>query len=299
MVKCDVIPAVATLTATDNCDNDVTIGFNENITTGSCTDTYTITRIWTATDDCGNVETQSKIITIQDNTNPVLAGIPADVMVECDAIPTAVTPMVMDNCDMDVTISLSESSQTGACSGAFLLTHTWTATDNCGKANVQMQTITVEDTTNLVLSGVPTDVMVECNVVPTPATPMASDNCDNDVAISYNEVRTDSSCDDNYTLTCTWTAMDDCGNTDVQMQTITIEDTTNPVLTGLPVDVMVECDNILSPVDLTAMDNCDPNLAYRFQNQQHPVFVQTNTQSPIPGRRWIIVETPIYKLKQS
>ena len=40
-----------------------------------------------------------------------------------------------------------------------------------------------------------------------------------------------------YTVTRTWTADDDCGNTNIEIQVITVVDT--PQLFGVPVDVTV------------------------------------------------------------
>ena len=62
----------------------------------------------------------------------------------------------------------------------------------------------------------PVDVTVECDAVPAPATPSATDNCDADVTVVYNgQVRQDGNCADNSTLTRTWTATDNCGNTEI------------------------------------------------------------------------------------
>ena len=97
--------------------------------------------------------------------------------------------------------------------------------------------ITVQDTTDPVLAGVPADVTVECDNIPDAATPTATDNCDADVDIVYTEVRTDGNCPDNYTLTRTWVATDNCGNSTTGTQVITVQDTTDPVLAGVPVDV--------------------------------------------------------------
>ena len=52
------------MTATDNCDLDVAIGYTETRTDGSCPDNYTLTRVWTATDNCGNVATATQVITV-------------------------------------------------------------------------------------------------------------------------------------------------------------------------------------------------------------------------------------------
>jgi hypothetical protein len=44
----------------------------------------TITRTWTATDSCGNVETCSQIITVKDTTAPTIKNIPGNITVQCD-----------------------------------------------------------------------------------------------------------------------------------------------------------------------------------------------------------------------
>ncbi|WP_449667990.1 HYR-like domain-containing protein, partial [Winogradskyella vincentii] len=96
------------------------------------------------------------------------------------------------------------------------------------------------DTTDPVLAGIPSDTTVECDSIPAAASPTASDNCDANVDIAFNETTTPGSCPDSYTITRTWTATDDCGNTDVQSQTITVEDTTAPGFNeSLPADTTV------------------------------------------------------------
>ena len=75
----------------------------------------------------------------------------------------------------------------------------------------------------------PANVTVECDAVPSPATPSATDNCDLTPAISFAEVRTDGVCLDTYTLTRTWTATDNCGNSQRANQTLSVRDTTPPV----------------------------------------------------------------------
>ncbi|MEL6923446.1 MAG: discoidin domain-containing protein, partial [Bacteroidota bacterium] len=57
---------------------------------GSSTDDcYEITRTWEATDHCGQVSTSTQTITVEDNSVPVLADVPADVTVTTVNIPAA------------------------------------------------------------------------------------------------------------------------------------------------------------------------------------------------------------------
>ena len=94
-------------------------------------------------------------------------------------------------------------------------------------------------------------MMVDCNNIPTPPTVTATDNCDDNVEVSFAEVMGSGNCE--YEIKRTWTATDDCGNTTNHVQTITVKDTEGPVIT--PTDpvlatlsngqtLMVECDDI-------------------------------------------------------
>ena len=133
------------------------------------------------------------------------------------------------------------TSGTGCPGNPYVVERTYRATDCAGNFAECVQTITVIDDTPPTLSECPTDVTVECDSVPTAPIVTAADNCDTDVPVVYSEVRTDGACEDNYTLTRTWTAVDDCLNETVCTQIITVQDTTPPVFTYCPPDVSVEC----------------------------------------------------------
>src|SRR5690606_40580113 len=75
----------------------------------------------------------------------------------------------------------------------------------------------------------------------------ATDNCTDPVTnIIHADVRIDGSCPDTYTIERTWTAVDDCGNASDCVQTITVEDTTPPVIT-CPASVTSERDEEMDP----------------------------------------------------
>ncbi|MBL7818002.1 MAG: gliding motility-associated C-terminal domain-containing protein, partial [Saprospiraceae bacterium] len=259
-VECSAVPTAPTVTATDNCDANVNVTINEVRTNGSCPDSYTLTRTWTATDNCGNTATASQQITVEDKTAPVLVGVPANITVECSTVPTAPTVTATDNCDANVNVTLNEVRTNGSCPDSYTLTRTWTATDNCGNTATASQQITVEDKTAPTLVGVPANITVECSAVPTAPSVTATDNCDANVNVTLNEVRTNGSCPDSYTLTRTWTATDNCGNTATASQQITVEDKTAPTLVGVPANITVECSAVPTAPSVTATDNCDANV---------------------------------------
>ena len=79
-------------------------------------------------DDCGNTTSQTQTIDVVDTTPPVLAGVPASITVECDAVPDVSTATVTatDNCS-EPTITYLEVRTDGPCDDTYTLTRTWTS----------------------------------------------------------------------------------------------------------------------------------------------------------------------------
>jgi len=262
-VECDSIPAPVVVTASDGCDPAPVVTFEETSVPGVCVGEEIITRTWTATDDCGNASSASRVITVDDSTAPALNGVPADVTVECDAIPAAATVTASDNCDPSPSVSFEETSTPGTCAQEEVITRTWTATDDCGNSSTASQVITVVDTAAPTLSGVPADATVECDAIPTAATVTAMDNCDPSPSVSFEETSAPGTCTQEEVITRTWTATDTCGNTASQSQVLTVVDTTDPVIT-CPGDQIVSADGSCQAglPDYTGLatvtDNCDP-----------------------------------------
>src|SRR5690606_29038674 len=268
-VECDAIPDAETLTATDNC-GDATVTFAEVSTDGACANSYTLTRTGTAEDLSGNTTIHTQTIAVEDTTAPTFVeALPADITVECDAVPTAETLTATDNCG-DATVTFAEVRTDGTCANSYSLARTWTATDECGLTTSHTQTITVEDTTApTFVEALPADVTVECDAVPTAETLTATDNC-GAATVTFEETTTEGSCVGNYTLERTWTATDDCGNETVHTQTITVEDTTAPEFVGeLPADATYVCAAEVPVMDvLTVTDNCDIGVIVETDEQR-------------------------------
>ncbi len=258
-------PAASNVTASDICDSTPTISFNETTSGGPVC--YTITRTWTATDDDGNTSTATQVITVTDTVAPTLVGVPANTAVACGSVPPPATVTATDNCSTNLQVNFSETQTTGC---SYTITRTWTVTDDCGNTATQTQVISVSDLQPPVFAGVlPQNIVVECAAnVPAPATLTASDVCDANVQVSFNEVQTGTGC--TYTLTRTWTATDDCGNSATHTQVITVDDTQAPIFAGiLPQDLAVDCASIPAPDSLTATDNCDANVEVTYGQVQN------------------------------
>jgi len=132
------------------------------------------------------------------------------------------------------------------------------------------------DITSPVISGLPTNVTVECDSVPVVSTNVtATDNCALSVDPVFTAVTNAGACADSYSIDRIWTSTDDCLNSSVATQTVTVVDTTAPVISSCPTNMTLVGDancQALMP-DLAVLtgysDNCDAS----------PVV----TQAPLAG----------------
>ncbi len=267
-VACDDVPVVPSIAATDNCDDDVEVSLSEIRTDGSCDYNYTLTRTWTANDNCGRSIVHEQVIIVQDILAPELIGIIPDGetgMNLCfDAIPAGpgtgdIKALYADNCG-EVIVTKSGTPTGNDCNWA--VTYEYEISDECGNAAttvfISYSGGDAEDPQWA--QAMPADVTVACDDVPGVPSITATDNCDTDVEISFDEFRTDGSCDYNYTLTRTWLATDNCSRSITHIQMITVEDTEAPTLTCPPnISVSTDLGEDYATVDVgtaTAFDNC-------------------------------------------
>ena len=251
-IECDQPVVYEAATAVDNCSGaEVTV--EEEILPGDCPQNYTIQRTFTATDNCDNASEAVQLITVQDTTAPELS-IPADYTVECSDDIVYDEASATDNCGL---VSLDEVMETmaGDCTGNYTITRAFTATDECGNSTTLTQTITVQDTTAPEFTSVPADYTVECSDEMPMEDAMAMDNCGT-TAITVVAETTAGNCTGNYTITRTFTAVDDCGNSSQAVQIITVQDTTAPTIEG-DIEVVMSCETYdASVAHATASDNC-------------------------------------------
>ncbi|MBK9015412.1 MAG: hypothetical protein IPM82_15875 [Saprospiraceae bacterium] len=275
-VECGQVPPVPNVTATDNCDPAPVLTFAETTAGTGCD--LTITRTWTATDDCGNVSTAVQIVTVTDTEAPVMFATHAffgeiqhgdTLYADCSQIPSldSIGFSAYDLCGA-TTIDFTETVVQGSCSvdGFTELRYCgWTATDACGNVDSLFFTVIISDQLPPTIAGVPADTTVECGQVPPVPNVTATDNCDQAPVLSFVETIVGTDCD--LTITRTWTATDNCGNTATQVQIITVVDSssiqivfTNPVLSGLGDGdtLVIPCSNpaIFDAGDAEAVGGC-------------------------------------------
>ena len=203
---------------------------------------------------------------------------PADVTLECPAstAPAFTGEATATGCGA-IIVSHADAVTAG-CGGTSTIERTWTADDGFSTASC-VQTIVTEDTQPPALAGVPADETVECDAIPAAPAVSASDACDPAPGVSFSEDASGlDDCDGTGTLVRTWTATDACGNNVSASQTITVVDTTPPVIdlggaTTITV-TDVDCDNEEDATlpGATVSDNCDPS-----------VTVETSPVGPYPA----------------
>ena len=251
-------------TATDNCDLNPSISYNDAIVAGNCPGNYLINRTWTAKDIYTNASMCLQVITVRDITAPVITC-PNNITINCqDSQLPANTGSATsnDNCDANPVITYSDVIVTGNCPGNYIINRKWTATDICNNFSTCTQIITVQDISAPVITC-PNAVTINCQDSQLPAntgSATAIDNCDVNPVISYADVIVVGNCLGNYTINRTWTSIDNCNNANTCLQIITVQDITLPTII-CPNDSILDANipDCLAKIDLNvpiAFDNC-------------------------------------------
>lgn len=194
---------------------------------------FRATRIWLATDACGNSTTCTQNVTVIDQQPPLLTCA-SDKTVECGSAWRFDPPVVSDACcgtNVSVSVSSTVTNADPANPCARQMTRTWVAVDCCQNARECSQTVTVINTQPPVLSCAG-DRTVECGSAWDLTPPVASDPCcgTNVSIILVGTVTNGTGCAQ--VLQRTWLARGCCGLTSTCQQTITVVDTTPPVFTA-------------------------------------------------------------------
>ena len=194
----------------------------------------------TATDTRGNSTSQSFIVTVVDTTPPVLT-LPADVSFEADGPSGHVVsfaPSATDKVDGSIEVSCSSSS--GAAFAVGVTTVTCSATDGNGNTAQGQFTVTITDTTAPTLT-LPDDIITEATG-PNGASVSYATTAD-DIVSGAVAVACDPASDTTFALgttTVNCAASDAAGNNATGSFTVTVVDTTPPVIAGTPTDLEVE-----------------------------------------------------------
>lgn len=257
IVSCtDDVPGDPGVTATDNCGESLMVTYIQSAAP-SCAGSGTITNTWTVTDCAGLMSMHTQTVTIVDNIKPTLSELPSDTIVTCSAnVPGDPGVTATDNCGEVLSVTYIQSA-IGTCPGDDTITNTWTVTDCAGNVTTHIQNVIVDDNTKPILNSMPADLTVQCfAAVPGDPGVTATDNCGENLSVTFAQ-STAGACPGDDTITNTWTVTDCAGNVTTHIQTITIDDTTAPILSAMPMNTIVECfSEVPGAQGITATDNC-------------------------------------------
>ncbi len=131
--------------AIDGCKDWLAVTVDDEVVKGLCEGTYTINRIWSATDDCGNTGTAVQVISVVDDIAPVFnCTVDKLIKASCEAIPAPELCTANDNCGPDVD-AVATDVLTQDQDGLWYIERTYTAADDCGNAATMVQTIWLKD----------------------------------------------------------------------------------------------------------------------------------------------------------
>ena len=241
-VSCDAIPGALTLAATDLCDSEVSISVNDVTTPGACTGNYTITRTYTAVDDCGNETPHIQTITVQDTTAPEATA--QDITVQLDASGNvSITGAQLDNGSTDNcgTLTFSVDINSFDCTNIGANTVVFTAQDDCGLSSTASATVTVEDNVNPVATAQNITVQLDASGAAA-ITGAQVDNGSNDACGILSTTVSPSSfdCSSVGPNTVTLTVTDNNNNVSTTTAIVTVEDNVAP--TAICQDLTVQLD---------------------------------------------------------
>lgn len=255
--SCDAIPADCDPIVNDECDDNVTVVMTEEISDIDCTGTNTMTRTYTATDASGNTAVASHKIYVKDTTAPkIISPVQEISTADCNLVPSMVTPTVSDNCDHSPSLVSTEVRTNDTCTHQYTLVRTHVANDDCGNQAVLVNEVSVVDTEAPTLHGQTADKIISCDQPVEPCEVTASDNCDPEVTVVMTSAVQGGLCNQTYDEVFTFTATDDCGNSEDTSQTIHVVDNTPPTFSGVPPTELTATCEAIPTFDLTATDDC-------------------------------------------
>ena len=210
---------------------------------------------WTVTDNYENIISNQQIITVIDTSLPEITA-PSDIHIEASNFDKNIIDLVGVRASDQVEISsISNDAPEVFPLGETIVT--WTATDTSGNASTDSQKVFVEDTTSPSLIT-PSDIQMEILTI----TGMQIDlglATSEDIVDSHPEISNDAP--EVFPLgetIVTWTATDASGNTASSTQTISIIDTTSPVISeseSIVIEATNQTDNIFELPLIESNDN--------------------------------------------
>ncbi len=269
-VECHGVYTELGATASDSCDASVTTA---TITGGSVNANlagdYTLT--YSATDSAGNNSSSTRVVTVSDATPPTVVANATNVIVECHGTFTDAGATVGDTCDSNPVV-VTNNPVNDDTVGVY--TVTYTATDAGGNSASATTLVTVSDTQAPIISVLPGAVTTECHGSYTDPGATANDACEGSVSVNTSGT-VDVNTVGDYTLT--YSATDSASNASISYRTVTVADTTAPLVTLNGGDSTICQLSSYSEAGATANDSCEGNLSVTVTGSVDPGTVGAYT----------------------
>ena len=246
----DTAVVAYSVTANDPGNGALTPTLVSGPVSGSAFPIGTTTISYSATDTAGNVANASFDITVADDEDPVIVGLPADINVNTDAgQATAVVswsaPTVTDNA-AGATITQTAGPAPGSAFPIGTTTVTYEAEDASGNIVTGSFDVTVTDNEGPSIVSLPADINVgtdagQPTAVVSWVAPTVTDNAPG-ATITQTAGLVPGSAFPVGTTTITYEAEDAAGNITIASFDVTVTDNENPVIVGLPADISVSTD---------------------------------------------------------
>jgi Ca2+-binding RTX toxin-like protein len=200
---------------------------------------------WTVTDTSGNISQVTQVITIIDTTAPDVSA-PSDIVAEAIDLSNNVVELGEATAyDIMNVASITNDTPDFFPVGETIIT--WTATDSSGNSSTATQTVTIIDTTVPSITS-PDSIIAEATSADSNVVELGN--------VIYNDLVDIGSITNDAPdffpvgeTIITWTATDSSGNSSTATQTVTIIDTTAPVLT-VPENVAISAFSLEKEVDV-------------------------------------------------
>ena len=238
--QCGAIANWTAPTATDNCDAPFTASQTMGDASGSLFAEGTQTIEYTATDDEGNVETCTFMVTVQPDAQKPVLTCPNHInramdAGQCGAIINWTAPTATDNCDAPFTASQTMGDASGSLFAEGTQTIEYSATDNEGNIETCTFTVTVQADVEKPSLTCPANLEKDmntgfCGAIVNWTAPIATDNCDGSIPASQTMGDPSGYLFAEGVHTIEYTAVDNEGNTENCTFTVTVlPDGENPV----------------------------------------------------------------------
>jgi len=197
-----------------------------------CTDVGANTVILTVEDSNGNTSTCASVVTVADNTAPLVVC--QDIILELDVngiailSPSAIDAGSSDNCSgLELSIPFEDEVFTSEDLG--VNTVTLTATDDSGNSSTCSTTVTIEDT--ILPTAMCQDIIVildSSGNAEITADDLDDESTDNGIISSISASQTTFNCTDIGVVSVTLTVTDTAGNSSTCVSSVTVEETSVP-----------------------------------------------------------------------